>query len=859
LIIDKRFSIVLLVNLPLILLPFYDLANLNTWINFVSNFHNSQSTFYHSTWPGGFFTLSALLPLQLAYVASGFNFYVSSVVFKLVFFLFTFLTAIILYDIVKRGGNQKKADFVFLFTMLNPAILYVNYIWAQLDIIPIFLVLLSYYLLRYEILSTNVHIRTMVALLPLFIAVFFYLYPIILVPALIYYTAKARQKFLIGTYALMYGVFFLAVDTWAFRGALYNYFAAGSGVLFGNSYFSGLQFYIPLSTFEYLALVVFLSLVLPLMIKKLSFGESSCLVMIILLFLYTSPLPLPDEFIWVYPFTVLALFEVNVSTISLRKIILLNLFPYVGLIFISLYIGTGFQQGIFYFGYNIFHLNQMFVTTPSTFLEFSQSYNALLILSLLAAFGTILILRFRTQKKTYVNEIIIRPMSGSMKWKLIACYSTILLLLILAAVTYNGVNNSVSVGDTLNTPVGFFYPQTSNSIYVMPVLDQTYWITGNSVLFYASYYTTILTRTLQDSNFNLTGTFSIYPNPPSSIGLIIMNNLTAWIANEPYLTSNEGVVISPSSNNANLTNNLEGPRPSNQSTYSLNGNSSLIYQLNGSSLPNHYYLFFFRPISLASVQTIPFYMKSGNNVYEVVLYSNYAIIAHENATSGTWLVSYTIPYSFSSASWNYVMFSSNNSSLIMDFNGYNYSINSINTENSFKITIGVPPVSNSSNYALAGYVTSMISTFTPPSLANRYAILLSNYNDSQLYYVTSLRDMNYQITVNHTHSMISIDNHSLSTDTTNQFIGLGKLSPDYYSILWLMDNVSLQYSGTGNYLLPAFFAFVTPYFVAFSILSYIYLKRKSGPNLKGEPFQKRDEERNPPRSIHGFATKTRFG
>ncbi|MDH2899409.1 MAG: hypothetical protein PXY39_00385 [archaeon] len=830
--IDRRFSIILLISIPLILLPFYDSSNLTTWIYFVTSFHNSQPTFYQSPWPGGFFALSVFIPLQLVYVATGFNIYASSLMIKAILFLFTFLTALILYDIVKRRGDQKKAELVFLFTMLNPAILYVNYIWAQIDIIPVFLVLLSYYLLRYEIISNNIHARTMVALLPLLVAVFFYLYPLILIPALIYYTSKAKQQFLIIAYALIYGVFFLTADVWAFRGSLYNYLAAGSGSVINNSYFSGLQFYVKLSSYEYIALLVFLSLILPLMVKRLSFAENSCLLIVLLLFLFSSTLPLADEFIWIYPFTVLALYEVNISLISLRKILLLNLFPFVGLVFINFFIGTGFQQGIWYFGYNVFHFNYLFQSSSEGQLAFAEWYNVSLLLALVFTFAMVTMIRHPQLKEAFGTEKIIQATSGRIKWKLLASYSVILLIVIFAALSYNGMNNAIGAKSTQNAPLGLLFPESPIYGYMMPVLDQTYWTTGNSVLFYASYYTTILTRTLENSNFNLTGIVSIYQNPPTNIGLINMNNLSASIVNEPYLTSNQSVAILPNSVNADLTNNFVGPRPSNQSIYYLNGNSSLLYELNGSSLPNHYFLFFFRPLVLARVQTVPFYMKSGDNVYEVALYPNYAIIAKENASSGTWVLSYTIPYSFSSESWNYLIFSSDYNSITMNFNGYNYSFNTINLQRPFDITVGVPPVRNSSNYALTGYVTGIISSVTPQSVANRYAILLSNYNDSQLNYVNSLRDLNYQVSVNYSQAMISIDNHSLSTDTRDQYIGIGKLTGDYYSISWLTDSVSLNYPGSGNYLLPAFFALITPYFVAFSILSYIYLERKSESNPK---------------------------
>jgi hypothetical protein len=825
---NKRIALVLLPHVMLILLPFYDSYNLTTWINFASTFHNSQPAFYQSPWPGGFFALSVFIPLQITYVASGFDFYASTLIIKAILFLFTFLTALILYDIVKRGGDEKKAELVFLFTMLNPAILYVNYIWTQIDILPVFFLLLSYFLLRYEVISNNTHVRILVALVPLLVAVFLYLYPIILVPTLIYYTAKIKRKILLGVYALIYGLFFLALDTWAFRGALYNYIAAGSGTVINNSSVSGLQYYIKLSSFDYSAIVILLSLILPLIIKKHSFGENSCLLMVLLLFLFTSAVPLPDEFIWIYPFTVLGLFELDISMVTARKIALLNLFAFVGLIFMNLLVGTGFQQGIFYFGYNIFHLNYQFITNNTQLIVFSNLYNLCLLVSFLSTFAILVILRRPEWKQTYTTETIVRSTKRSIKWKLLAGYSIISLFLILAATNYNSMNNSIGTSDSPNVPIGLLYPASPYSAYVMPVLNATYWTTGNSVLFYPGGYTAILSRSLQNSNFDLTGTVSINGSPSNNIQLISMNNLTASILNEPYLKSNQGVAITPTySFNVNATDNLESPRPSNQSIYFFNGNSSFVYDLNGSSLPANYYLFFFRPLSLASLQTIPFYMKSGNNVYEVVLYSNYALIANQNTSSGAWHLSNNIPYSFNSNSWNYIALSSNYTSLTINFNGYNNSFNTINLQKPVNITVGVPPVRNSSNYALTGYVTGIISSVTPLSVANRYGILLSNYNDSLLYYVNSLSNLNYHISVNDTHAMISIGNRSLATNVTNQNLGIGKLSPDEKSISWLIENVSIRYRGTGNYLLPVFFAFVIPYFVAFSILSYIYLKRKS--------------------------------
>ena len=192
----------------------------------------------------------AFTPMYLSYVFSGFNLYLSVVVLKLILFFFTVLTAFLLYRITQKI-KPVYADAVLVFTLLNPAILYINYFWAQIDILPVFFFTLGFVLLRYVDFGGSNFRRYLVAFFPILISAFIYRYSLILIPALLVFdSVSVRQKLggfivAVGEAGVLFGVEYVL-----FRGGLYNYVGALSGSVINMSGVEGFQYWLAFLRFR---------------------------------------------------------------------------------------------------------------------------------------------------------------------------------------------------------------------------------------------------------------------------------------------------------------------------------------------------------------------------------------------------------------------------------------------------------------------------------------------------------------------------------------------------------------------------------------------------------------------------------
>jgi len=284
--------IAIAVNLALALLPTYDSVNIRAWVALGSSITSAAPVMANNVWPGGFFSFMAFTPMYLSYVHSDFNIYLSVVVLKLILFAFTVLTAFLLYRITEKV-KPEYAYTVLLFTLLNPAILYINYFWAQIDILPVFFFTLGFALLRLVDFGKNSYKRYLLGFLPIIISAFIYRYALILLPAIVFFdqgTVKQRVSGLLiagGEVAVFFGIEYLL-----FRGGLYNYVGALSGSVINMSGVQGFQYWFNIPLVPYVAFLFVLGFVVPLLLKQFKYVESAVLYLILLLFIYTSAVPL---------------------------------------------------------------------------------------------------------------------------------------------------------------------------------------------------------------------------------------------------------------------------------------------------------------------------------------------------------------------------------------------------------------------------------------------------------------------------------------------------------------------------------------------------------------------------------------
>ncbi len=257
------------VNIALVFLPAYDSSNMRSWISLGGSITSSVPPMANNPWPGGFFSFMFFVPMFFSYIFSSYNLYASVVVLKLILFFFTLLTAFLLYRITQKV-KPSYADAVLIFSLLNPGILYINYIWAQVDILPVFFFTMGYFLLRYVDFGTSSIKRYLIGFFPIMISAFIYRYSLILIPVLIIYESTTlKQKFSALLVAVAESAALFVVELIFFRGGLFNYVGALSGSVINNSGVEGLQYWFTIPQIYYIVFLGLLGIAIPVLFRML--------------------------------------------------------------------------------------------------------------------------------------------------------------------------------------------------------------------------------------------------------------------------------------------------------------------------------------------------------------------------------------------------------------------------------------------------------------------------------------------------------------------------------------------------------------------------------------------------------------
>ena len=145
---DRIIALAILINIFLVLLPTYDTFNYSSWVQSILTIHNNLPAFYYNINPGGLFTAIFLVPMSLTYSFTT-SFYITAVVTKAIILLF-FLMSVYLFSKMMESytDNRSSVNFATILYLLSPGILFVNFVWSEMDIISVFFVTLAIYFLR---------------------------------------------------------------------------------------------------------------------------------------------------------------------------------------------------------------------------------------------------------------------------------------------------------------------------------------------------------------------------------------------------------------------------------------------------------------------------------------------------------------------------------------------------------------------------------------------------------------------------------------------------------------------------------------------------------------------------------------
>lgn len=819
------FTISLFVTVLFLFLPFFDYNNMSAWVTFPSSLVNSLPPFYNSDWPGGYVAITAFIPFFLSYVGSGYNIYVAVVVLKLILLYFTLLTGYVLYSIAKIRGTTKPS-YVLIFLLLSPSLIFVNYIMTQLDIIPIFFTILSIYLLRYHYKLRENNIYLIISAISLSLGTFFYFIPILIFPTLLIYTGGARNKIKLFLSTIVILSIFYAIGVLFMQG---GNLPTASTLLPSSStisYYYGLEHYVSLSLPNYLILLGVISCLIPLITKKFGIMEPVAMFIVILLCLYVF-VDTVDELLFILPFSILILLESKPERFKFTNLLVLNSYPLVGLFLINFYMGTGYQAGIFYFGYEVFHKNILFIKSIQNYFLWAKIFNISLIISLVLSVFYLLI-RFRKTDNSLegkMNRIIKEKevhfsfSKANTKWKRIFTI-LIIVLIVLSSLAFNFIYPSINDNKNVTS-----FPLYSFGSTPMPIGKETYSVVGNSLLFYPSSPIVDLNRSLNLQSIKTTLIEGVHGNTPTEIPLVHSNLFTINYTSNFALNSISRSCVSPfSTSDVNTTFTKNTPLNSNSTCSSLGLNGSLYYSINDSKWLNNYYYFLFKPIGFSLLQSILLQIHEKNTILEIVLYPGHGVLAKYGSSktnnSGNYRWQNLAVFPFNKASWNYLILNPVDGSLHINLDNSTYAIKE-NCSRANITNINIGDNGGGSNYSYRGFVTGLFDSSMAPTIAYSHSIdFVNNYNGSSTFIRSGGNIVRLTVDSSGKNTCVRIQNNSFNVSEKINYIVIGKLIAGPYGLSLEMNSMLISQSGnSGFYLITVFLllicVFVFPIFSLF--------------------------------------------
>ncbi len=817
--------------LILTFLPFYDQDNLITILHISNHLYSFRPVFLNVGWPGGPFFLIAWVPTYLAFIYSGFELWIAYITLKLILLAFLVGTALIL----SKFFNHDHWFCTFIFLILNPAMIYITLIWAQFDIIPVFFSTLTLYYLRKEKIGGS-FFRTIIAFVPMFIAIFTTYYPLLFIPALIFYSRDKKEKISILFASIFVGFLFLIFDLLFFRGFSFSYIVNLNGNGLSSSFYEGLQYFISIPLPYYIIFLGVTVILVPVLLHKKGYGLYTSIYVLLLLFLYTSASAGFDVYLWLIPFTVLAVTEQKSQKIRFTQIFILNVPIFVEALFSNFIMGTGIQQGIFYFGYEVFHVNYLFVKTANEFQYFITIFNSILMTSIVGVLIILLTVIAKKEETTFVSHgslnipfikkikiMNLKNVSFKNKW-----FITIVLFLLISApvsIIFNNTYENIYVHNHGNAPLGIFYPSSSPTFknFVMSVSELTYVDHGNSIQIFPLspelYFSRNLSNEHIDMNFTLnltdalTGTYSLINSSIFSLSYLSVR-----------MVEMQNYSISPNASEASFKYNYKyiNGFGTNIATVYLNGSSFITYDLNSNFSEDYHIIAFQDTNNDNGVRYLWF--ASNHNITKgasLLALRNELILSYGNH-------SLTIPYQNLSSGWNYVLFKTTESGFLINVNGVENKIvsqffnqNDIFKNNSY-FTIGYP---SRASIGFIGNVSPIYSSVNSNIALENYYRIIANSSFLNIYTAKLDSDALISISDANNRTDITLNGAEVVYPSTLRNLTFGKLTSGYWGLNITFHSLSIiQLSQNNYYLVPVFYFTFFPYFLVPII--YLYFKQK---------------------------------
>jgi len=398
----------------IILIRTIDIINIRNFLYFSSFSALSLNPYSYFPQPTPPVFLSILLPQFCLYLVN-FNLQVASDFFRYINLLFSVLLSLLVWKIaVDITNDKKKGMSAFYVLLLSPFFFYVNFVFNEQDIFPIFLTVLSFYLIQF---GKNDLVRFTGSFLLIY-AAFFYYFPILLVPTLIIYSPGKRRKlllftFLIFSFLLFYSSFLITLN-WDILGNGIGALGASAGdvpVFSIFNIFPGVFFhnFTPLLTAVNGVLIyaaVALALILPLLFRYLNLSIFVPIAFILAFPFLFLKIYNWDEFLWPVPFFTLAIVAISSDTTFLKtKLLLSQIYLLPTLVVLNMFGAPGYGQGtgIFYFTYGQFKLPIVIYSIIPSYERVSRVLDLIGFLLLLGVIVYVIIIGFRRRDDSLID------------------------------------------------------------------------------------------------------------------------------------------------------------------------------------------------------------------------------------------------------------------------------------------------------------------------------------------------------------------------------------------------------------------------------------------------------------------------
>ncbi len=831
-------------SLVFVTLPFYDLNNMALVIATVSHFTNGGPPSTLGLWVAGPFINSMYVPGYLGYVLSGYNLYWTYTTLKIIYLGFTAILAYSLYDAFK-GKDSAFAERVAIFTLINPALFFVSYVWGNYDIVPITFLTVGFVILRYHRGTSEDTLRRIaLASLLICVSVFFYWFALSVLPTLVVYTRSRRERTLL-VMALAVGLVMLfSFDFALLSGGLGAYLDAAIGTTqaLNTTQTVGFQYFVRFGSLVYLAYLSVLAVAVPILLKAARFTEAQTSFAILTFLVFSTTFALPDNYVIIFPFAAIAVLEATRRGKSLWVLAGLLAYPFVGILLFNFYIGNAQADGVgvFYWGYDLFHANVFFVHSYSQQLAFVLLFNVCISAAVLFSVGLLLFLRLYAGQR--VPSLPPRSTPGPAlpgpclthdahhRWRGISWTSAVVVLLA-CALLFNSTFPDLVQFDGHGSPplyalTPIYWPNNGNT--PRPIGNQSYSLSDNVIHFYSSAPPMAIGTWFSGQDVTLDGRIALSGQAPITASVVSGTPFAVSIQNLTQPDESLGTRVGTSLQ----TNITDVPLPFtllNRTAvgYRLSGNSTLVYSLNDSLLLGHYYTFAFNITRPGYLQTNIFHIQNSENFVALVAYPYETVLVYGGQVTNGLFKEVNVPVVLPVNAWTYVIFYATSTAFWVDVGGVSDEIHvPLFGSGANEVRIGVPFVPGGANgYSLNGTVTDVFRTDGQPQLQSRFMGRVTNATTAE-YVGLGTPVFTFSVTGTATMSTLSIDGQEFSSHSPLGSFYVGKLQAGSYSVNLTLTEYSVRQGGSGGlYMVPVFIAFVLPYLV---MATAIWYRRSTG-------------------------------